>query len=351
MVPWLDFWSFASILLAYLIGARLVGIYFTKSSFRESLISITGDFSRAEITAFVIFTLGLTAAVSTLGILFGASGDTRQYFGKEFRPLVLLHTGFFFISLLLLTSKNIRPIRALIWLVALMALAVPFSGKSIFLPLLYWSGIRYFASRSKIPLKRLITFLLLLFAGIAIMGVIAYKTDTFKGIILLIAKRLWLSGDVYIYAYKYGDLAKLHATYNVSFLPYIFHPLIALVGIHTYTAPLGAMLASEQLGHPVFTGPNPQLPVILDYFFPGLLLLKTFLGFVIGFLVIGLRPLSLHLSRIRARFIRIGGLAIAVIAPAAGFITNEQVQMYAIGIGAAAFFGLVIDLLFRRRPT
>lgn len=347
LVPWTKFLLFIVVLTSYLVGARAAGIFFNRGLFRQNLISIGGDFSQAELKAILCATITVTAILATVGLLHGAEGDNRQQFGKLFRPLLLVQNGLFLISLVLLLSRKFQTYRAATWVLLLAALSIPFSGKGVFVPVLYWIGLRHFVSSHRITFRTIVVSTAVIVLGVGIMALTAYGKSGFVGIFDLLGYRLWMSGDVYIYAYKLGGLSSLRGQYHVAFIPYMLHPIIALVGIHTYRLPLGSMLASQIVGKTVLTGPNPQLPVLLDFFFPGSLPTVSVIAFIIGFLVIAIRPLSAKLCESRSRFVRLGGLAAGIIAPAAGFIDSEQVQMYLVAIASTVAVGILTDLFLR----
>lgn len=348
LVPWSKFALFAVVLLAYLAGARTAGRKFKRIEFRTALVDATVDFTRSEIKAILVFAILFTLLLAGLGLLVGAAGDTRQQFGRTFRPLILLHQGFFLLALVLLLSRKFSFSRALVWVVVTALLAIPFSGKSILVPVLYWIGLRLFADARRVTLRTITISTSTVIGGVGLMGVLAYGKATLAGIFLLLGYRLWLSGDAYIYAYQLHGLEGLRGHYDVSFIPYMLHPITALVGVRAYERPLGAALSSQIMGQNVFTGPNPQLPVLLDFFFPESLLAAAAVAFVIGYLVLGLRPLALALQKVRARFLRLGALVVAIFAPAMGYLDTSQVLMTLIAIAGVAGAGTLIDFFLRK---
>lgn len=350
LVPWGKFTLFAVVLLAYLAGARTAGAKFRKLEFRKRLADSTADLTRSEVKAILILTIFLTVTLAVLGVAFGAAGDARQQFGRDFRPLILIHQGFFLLSLVLLLSRKFAFSRALIWVIATALIAIPFSGKSILVPVIYWIGLRLYVSQRRVTLRTIAFSGLIVVGGVGLMAVIAYGQASLGGIFFILGYRLWMSGDTYIYAYQLHGLEGLRGHYDVSFIPYMLHPITALVGIRAYEIPLGAALASQVGGKDVLTGPNPHLPVLLDFFFNGSLAISALVAFVIGYLVLGLRPLGMALQRCRARFLRLGALVAAIFAPAAGFLDTSQVLIGLIGITAAAGACMLIDLALRNQP-
>lgn len=335
-------------LIGFLIGGKIACIQFDRSLFRDALDTTTQRFSIREITAVFFVTLALTLVLAALGIALGASGDARQAFAKIFRPLVLLQTGSFFLTLILLLSKNVSGPRAFLCACVLTILTIPFSGKSVFLPFIFWIGLRLFVQRKALTLRTAATTSLIGVVGVAAMGILAYRDSTLSGIFRLLAFRLWMSGDSYIYAYQFRALSALRGYYHVSFVRYILHPFTALVGFRAYKEPLGAMLASRVVGHLVMTGPNPQLPVLLDFFFRKSYLVIFCIAALLGFLVIGLRSLSISLVQSRARFISLSMLSAAIFVPGAGFIDIEQSTITLISILSVAALGCLLDLLLHR---
>lgn len=350
LVPWSKFALFVVVLLAYLAGARTAGRKLKRIEFRAAILDATADFTRAEIKAILVFAILFTLLLAGLGLLAGAAGAGRQEFGRTFRPLILLHQGFFLLALVLLLSRKLSFSRALVWVTVTALLAIPFSGKSVLVPVLYWIGLRLFVDARRVTLRTITIGTSTVIGGVGLMGVLAYGQATLSGLFLLLGYRIWLSGDTYIYAYQLHGLAGLREHYDVSFIPYMLHPITALVGVRAYDRPLGAALASQVLGQDVFTGPNPYLPVLLDFFFPESMLAAAAVAFIIGYLVLGLRPLALALQSLRARFLRLGALVIAIFAPAMGYLDTSQVLMTLIAIAGVAGSGMLLDLLLRRPP-
>ncbi len=347
LVTWDKFLLFGACMTAYLLGARVVTSRFRRGAFRQRIISVVSGFTRDEQNALLLFAALLTAALALLALLLGAEGNARQHFQKVFRPVFLFQHGLFLICLVLLLSQKLSTSRAACWVVALAALSIPFSGKSVFLPILYWMGLRYFVSGRRLTLRTLAVSSALAVCGVAIMALTAYGTSGFAGIARLLGTRLWMSGDVYILAYQQGALSALRDYYHVSFIPYVLHPVTDLVGIRAYQYPLGAMLASAVAGETKLTGPNPQLPVLLDFFFPNSLIVICLIAFAIGFLVIGVRAASIPLSTVAP-----GSSAWAGSPPPDSPPTPASSIWSRYGCSSSAslksFAGVFLDLFFRR---
>jgi hypothetical protein len=351
LVPWDKLTLFAMVLLAYLVGGRVAAAFFGRESFREAIGTALAGIREREATAVLVITVGVTLIVGVLGLQAGAEGDSRLAFGRLFRPIILIQNGLFLFSLVLLLARSMPSPRAWLWVVLLTVLSVPFSGKGVLVPVILWLGIKLYMGRARIGVGTAILSLLFIMAGVAVMGAIAYKTSNLAAAFLLFTNRLWMSGDVYILAYQRDALEAVHANYPVSFLSYVLHPITSLVGVRGYEKPLGAMIASEVMHDDVLTGPNPQLPVLLDYFFPESYGAILPLAFVTGFLVIGIRPLGMFIARrSRSRYVRIGGIVAAIFAPGAGFVDTSLVVMALVGIAAATAVLVLMELLRPERP-
>jgi hypothetical protein len=351
LVPWDKLTLFAAVLLAYLVGGRVAAAFFGRESFREAIGNALAGIREREATAVLVITVGVTLIVAALGVQAGAEGDARLAFGRLFRPIILIQNGLFLFSMVLLLARSIPSPRAWLWVTLLTVLSIPFSGKGVLVPVIFWLGIKLYMGRVRIGVGTALWSLLLIMAGVAVMGAIAYKTSNLATAFLLFTNRLWMSGDVYILAYQRDALEAVRANYPVSFLSYVMHPITSLVGVRGYEKPLGAMLASEFMQDDVLTGPNPQLPVLLDYFFPESYGAILPLAFVTGFLVIGIRPLGMFIARrSRSRYVRIGGIVAAIFAPAAGFVDTSLVVMALVGIAAATAVLVLMELLRPARP-
>ncbi len=345
-IEWDKFSLFSMVLLAYLAGGYIATIGFRQDAFRSLIVSTLTSIPRKQARALLIATLLLTLLLALLGLLSGASGDARQGFGRAFRPLLVLQNGLFLFSLLLLLSRRLSFWLALTWLVPLLVLSVPFSGKGVMVPALFWVGLRFYLDRRRITLRTAALSSLAVIAGVTGMILIAYGKSNLASAVILIGSRFWLSGDVYIYAYQTDALDSIRNNTPLNFFSYMLHPLTSLVGIRGYEKPLGSMLASEVYHTDLLTGPNPQLPVLLDYFFPNSARTCAVIAFLIGLLVIGIRPLAMRTATIRGRYLRLGAIAAAVFCPASGFIDTSQVLITWIGIAAITCACTAMEMIF-----
>jgi hypothetical protein len=349
LVSWDKFVLFSLALCAYLLGARFAGAFFSQESFRDAIHAAVSQISRLEINVVLLATVAATLVLAILGIQQEAAGDARQDFAKAFRPLVILQSGLFVLALVLLLSPKLSRSRKALWLSALVILSIPFSGKAVLIPVVLWFGLKLFLERKTVTLRVAVLGLVVVFASVGLMGVLAYGVSGLAGSLFLLTNRMWMSGDVYIYAYQLDALASIRSSYSVSFLSYMLHPVTALVGIRGYDKPLGSVMASEVAGREILTGPNPQLPVVLDFFFPEQLLMSIPVAFVIGLLVIAVRPMALALAHSRSRYVRLGGITAAVFCPSAGFLDTSQVLMALVGILAVTAAGVGVEMLLSPR--
>jgi hypothetical protein len=233
----------------------------------------------------------------------------------------------------------------------LIPLSIAFSGKSVAIPVFFWFGLKMFIAQQRAKLGTLVLLSGGFLAGVVIMGVVAYGTSSFGDAFVLIASRIWMSGDVYIYAYQRNALELIRDSYDVSFLAYIFHPITSLVGIRGYEKPLGSMLMSEAIRQNVLTGPNPQLPVLLDFFFPGQFCASILIAFVIGLLVMAIRVAAVWVAGGSSRYLAIGALAMAVFSPSSGFVDTSRVLISLVGIAGVAIALALMEMAVGGRTS
>ena len=350
LVTWDKFGLFCLVLFAYLWGARMSAAFFGLTTFRETVHRTLARITHGELVTILLLTVGCTLVLAVLGIQAGAQGDARQDFARLMRPLVLFQSGLFSFSLVLLLSSKVSNAARSMWLFALVILSIPFSGKSILLPVLYWYGFKLYLDRKPVGLGIAIALPSFVAVGVGVMGMLAYGASSIKAMAYLFLSRLWLSGDTYIYAYQQNGLEAIRGTYQVGFLAYMLHPITSLVGLRAYEKPLGAMLQSEVFGVDVLTGPNPHLPVIMDFFFPNQLLFSFLISFTIGMLVVGIRPFGAYLTTSRSRYLGLGGIVAVVFCPGGGFLDFSQVLIGLVGITSVIAVGVMLELIFNKVP-
>jgi hypothetical protein len=352
LVPWDKFWWFWMTLVAYLVGARFAGAFFGRETFRQLLEDALDRVRRSEIHAILFVTAGVTLVLAAFAVIYGAQGDMRQGFARIFRPLVVLQGGLFLLSLVLLLSRKLSMSAVVAWMVLIVVPSIAFSGKSVLIPVLYWVGLRLYLNRKTVTLRAGAAMLAVVFLGVSVMGVLAYGASSVSGLVRLFIFRLWRSGETYIYAYQWDAMASLRGHYDVAFIPYVLHPITSLVGVRAYEKPLGAMLFSQVFGDDIVGGPNPLLPIVLDYFFPNAWVVAAVVAFLTGLLVLGIRSAGMVLARSRSRYVRLGGITAAIFSPAMGFSDTSLVLIALIGVVAATVFGVAVELLFAGRgPT
>ena len=350
LVPWDKFSLFWLTLIAYLAGARLAAAFFGPNTFRELIVSTLALVRRREVHAILLLTVGATLVLAALAVSYGAQGDMRQGFARIFRPLVVFQSGLFLVSLILLLSPKLSVSSVVTWMALLIVPSVAFSGKSVLIPVLYWFGLKLYINRKAVSLRAAVGMFGLVFLGVCVMGVIAYGRSGIGELIQLFAYRLWASGETYIYAYQWDAMAPVRDSYHVSFIPYMLHPITSLVGLRAYDKPLGVMLFAQVVGGDVVGGPNPLLPILLDFFFPDAVVVSAMAALVIGLAVVGIRPLGMFFGTSRSRYVRLGGISAAVFCPSMGFSDTSLVLISLVGVIAAMLFGVAVELLLSARP-
>lgn len=345
LISWDKLELFFLVLLSFLAGGRVATAFFGRDEFRTAIIRSVDRLGRTEIYIILSLTTLITVVLSLFALRAGAQGDARQDFSRAFRPLVTLQSGLWLFSLLALLSRKLSKKTVAIWFVLLVVPSVAFSGKSVLLPVFFWFGLSYFINQKHAGVAAIATLTGGVFLGVAVMGLIAYGASSSVDVLYLIIGRLWLSGDVYIYAYQDDALAMVRGDYHTSFISYMLHPLTSLVGIRGYEKPLGSMLASEVLRSDVLVGPNPHLPVLLDYFFPGEFVVTVALSIVIGALIISVRVAGIRMAQSRSRYLALGGIAAAIFCPSAGFTDTSQVLILLIGIASITSVCCLLEML------
>lgn len=341
---------FILVLIGFLTGVRTATAFFGREQLRRAIIGSISRLSRAEIYFILISTMLVTLVLTGLAIQGGGLGDGRQDFNRSFRPLSILRSGLFLFSLLALLSPKLSFRQVAIWLGMLVLLSIAFSGKSVFIPIFYWIGLKFFITKKRASLKMLVSLGVVLLGGVGVMGLLAYGASSVADLVVLTTNRFWMYGDVYIYAYKLDALSLIRGQYKVSFLSYMLHPITSLIGIRGYDKPLGSMIMSQVVHADVLGGPNPQLPVLLDFFFPNQIAISITIAFAIGVLVCGIRVIGVRLAQGRSRYLAVGGIGAAIFCPAAGFVDTSQVMIALVGIVAVTFCGTIMELFPLRWP-
>lgn len=332
---------FSGYYIAVLVASRLLSWGF----FRCSVVRVLDRFSLKEVKVFVGFAILVTSILGVAALVNGGYGDNRQVFSKLMRPLVIIQNGFFLMALILLLKQKLEKSFVVFSLLTLLAFSIPFSGKSVLIPFAFWLGVLMFVRRVTVRPVHILCVMGVTFFGVYVMGAIAYNVSSISDFFALLAYRFMMFGDVYIYAYAEGALSVLREDYNVTFVRYVLHPLTAMIGWRAYDKPIGSMLASEVSGQDLLTGPNPQLPVLLDFFFHGAFIAQFLLAVLAGCFVVMLRVIASRISLIRMRYIEIAIIAAAIFAPQAGFLDFSLVLITCISVGLVAVFFTAVDLI------
>lgn len=350
LVSWQHYRLFWLVLFGYLLGARIAGAFFGRTAFRKLIVDALERIRRTEIHAILLLAVVLTLVLAILALKYGAQGDARQGFAKLFRPLVVVQNGLYFFALVLLLSRKLSKPAVGLWMVLLVIPSVTFSGKSVLLPLIYWFGLKLYLDGRGVSVRTGVGAFCLALVGVATMGIFAYGASSAGDLVHLLINRVWMSGETYIYAYQRSGMAALRGSYDVSFFAYLLHPLTSLVGIRGYDMPLGAALFSEVVGGDVVGGPNPILPVLLDYFFPDSLAISTLVALSTGIAVIGIRCIGPLLEHCRSRYVVLGGATAAIFCPGMGFLDTSLVLIALIGIVLCTAIALLLELILAGPP-
>lgn len=334
--------NFVLLLLAFLLGAKASCKGFSIDGFRNALEEVSQRFSRNEVIWVFVVTLVLTLVLSILGFIQGAAGDARLEFFRNYRALVLIQSGMSVpLAILLLTREISFRVRASMMLL-LVLLSVPFSGKSVFLPLLQWVGLWMFLEQRKISIGLAVPLGLSIVGVFSLVVVFAYGATSVSDVVYILIGRVLASGDVYIYAYQSGSMDAVKQYYHPDFLAYMLHPLTSIIGFRGYEKPLGSMLASEMVGMDILTGPNPQVPVLLDFFFAQEWSLKLLLAYLLGFLSFYLRGMSVISGRSFSRYSQLGLLTAGIFLPTSGFADFS----YTMGKGIGVVVGVLMLVVY-----
>lgn len=322
--------------LGFVIGSFALARAGQATELVNQLQEAVGSQSTRHCLIVVLTAVSITVLLGAFAIKAGAGGDARQEFNRLFRPLVLVQSGLFYLSLVVLLHRGFsRPMHALM-LLLLTVPTLPFSGKSFALPLAFHLGLYLYTGRRSLSLTWLLVIAGGSILGYLLVSFLSYGAGDLTASIELLITRLWMSGDVYIYAYQKGGLDNIRPMLHASFVEYVLHPLTSVFGYRAYEVPLGAMLASDAVGYDVFTGPNTQLPVLLNLYFGNNYFAILGLSAFFGWLCYLPRRLCLIYLLKAGGWPRIGLLTAAVFLPAYGFFDLSLVTINVIAIAAGA---------------
>ncbi len=99
------------------------------------------------------------------------------------------------------------------------------------------------------------------------------------------------------------------------------------------------------------TGPNPQLPILLDFFFPASALLQFVVAVVIGASVIGIRLFPYGGRWIRSRYLKASCISSAYFAPSSGFADTSLVLMSLVAIFSAGAMLAFLEMTLPRKAV
>lgn len=338
---------FFVVFFGYYISILLFSRFLSLRLFRGAFVGVLARFSVREVKSVVVLAVIVTMVLGIFAVLYGGYGDNRQYFSKLMRPLVIVQNGLFLLSLILLLRRGLEKSFVLFAMLLLLVFSIPFSGKSVLIPFAFWLGLLLFVREKNIQFVHVFSVFIVTFGGIYIMGALAYNATHITEFFDLIVYRFMMFGDVYIYAYAEGALESLRSHYDVSFLRYVIHPFTAIVGFRAYDKPLGSMLSSEVSGQDLLTGPNPQLPVILDFFFSGNYIIQFLFAFLAGSVIVGLRLFAIRVDLLRMRYMEASFLSVAVFGPQAGFMDFSLVVIMCISAGVVGVGLTGLEMLLR----
>lgn len=327
-------------LSAYVAGSLCVGrrLDVRGTEIRSGICSVVDRGNKYDLQTTVALAILLSGLLGGLGLIWGAGGDSRAEFARVLRPLVVVQAGCFYLALLCLLSKKFASIERYVLLAMLMLPTFFFSGKSFILPLVYFVGLNVYIRNIRYSLRQILLLLTLVGLSFASVVFLSYGARSLSDVAAVFLTRMWLSGDVYIYAYQMDGMSWLRGDYDVNFIAYMLHPFTALLGVRAYDIPLGAELSSVLVGEKVFTGPNPQLPFLLDFFFNANFLLIGIFAFVFGAIVFYARASAIRLMHAKSWWVQMLSVTGFVFLPAAGFIDFSLVEMAFISMVVAGIF-------------
>ena len=331
---------FFVVLSAYVAGSLCVArrLDVRGAHIKEHICGVLDRGQKYDLQTIVASALLFSAVLGVLGVLWGSGGDSRAEFSIILRPLVVIQAGSFYLALLCLLSNKFSSVERYVLLAGLMLPTFFFSGKSFILPLVYFVGLNIYIRDIKYSFGQILLLLLLVGLSFSLVVFLSYGARSLADVAAVFFTRMWLSGDVYIYAYQMEGMKALREGYDVNFIAYMLHPFTALLGVRAYDVPLGAELSSVLVGEKVFTGPNPQLPFLLDFFFNANLVLIGAFAFVFGAMVFYIRASARRLMTVRSWWLQLLAVTGFVFLPSAGFIDFSLVEMALVSMLVAGIF-------------
>lgn len=331
---------FFLVLSAYVAGSLCAGgkLKVRSAEVRSGICRVVDSGRKYDLQTIVTLAILLSGVLGGLGLIWGAGGDSRAEFARMLRPLVIVQGGCFYLALLCLLSQRFSSAERYVLLAVLMVPTFFFSGKSFILPLVYFVGLNIYIRDIRYSPGQILILLALVGLSFASVVFLSYGARSLTDVAAVFLTRMWLSGDVYIYAYQMDGISWLRGDYDVNFIAYMLHPFTALLGVRAYDVPLGAELSSVLAGEKVFTGPNPQLPFLLDFFFNANFFLIGIFAFMFGAIVFYARAAVTRWTRAKSWWVQILSVTGFVFLPSAGFVDFSLVEMAFISMVVAGIF-------------
>lgn len=216
-----------------------------------------------------------------------STGDDRLLLNKNLRIISILKDLFvtWFIALFSFIYAKTKRKKFLIHLLILYFLITGSGskgdlGQAILVTTFFYFQFNTVSKKTKIKIYILMLFALFL--------------PTFlmngSGFINKIIHRIYMSGDIYLFAYVIGDYKKLINYYDP--LMYILHPFFSMIGIRGYDFPLGAQILSTANLPVTGTGPNPHMTILNLVFFDDCVFCILLSSFIYGLIAL----LSVYLA-------------------------------------------------------
>lgn len=291
-----EFLKMITLTAIFLFFTWVPSLFFSKQNFKQGINDLLIRTNLNDDQAVFKFTLATALILNVIFslLLLGAeSGDYRIVLAKQFRLLDVLKNGFTNVALtygflLVVFTNNKRILFQLI----LFAFTLFFTGaKSFVLTIVvtyfFFYGIHNYENfLPKRFLKSVKEKLVVGILGVVIIlsGFLTlwyWRGDPSVAWDILLS-RVFLAGDIYLYAYVWGDYTQLYEKYNIGL--YFLHPFLKLLGLQGYDFPLGAELFGLT-GQPIEGfGPNAQLPILVAVLTHGNTELAFFVMSLLGLL-------------------------------------------------------------------
>lgn len=329
-------------LSGFLLGAIIFLPAFSLTSMRKNSQIIINSFPLKTVFAVVFISIFMSVITSSLAILFDGGGEGRFALQKLFKPIFLVQMGLLPVALVMVARDDFNFKQKLILSFFIVFPNFFSSGKSLILLFVYFWGFDFFVNGKKITLKLLLCLLGVAFVGLVISLFVGFGVSSFSDVFSILLVRMAMFGDVYIYAYQMDLLSEVRGVYS-SFPSYVLHPLTSIFGVKGYDLPLGSMLNSALLGYEDIHGPNPQLPVLLDLFFHGQLLIVFILSTLFGILSFFARYLICCKFIIKYKYLGVFVISSCLFIPSLGFFDFSLVLT-----AYVSYFSCYVLLVFFR---